>query len=142
LERSPTTPDEHVARLPPEVRGDVVTLDLLITKAMPGASRTLWEGRFWGGTHQKIIGYGDFVYKRPNKPTVEWFVVGLAVQKNHLSLYVNASDEEGHLLGRYADRLGKVKVGSAVVNFKTVADLDVGMLRELLRETHRITSSD
>lgn len=114
-----------------------MALDRLITKAMPGASRTLWEGRFWGGTDQKIIGYGDFVYKRPNKPTVEWFVVGLAVQKNHLSLYVNASDEEGHLLGRYADRLGKVKVGSAVVNFKTVADLDQDVLRSLLSEAHR-----
>lgn len=25
----------------------------------PGTSTRLWEGRFWGGTDQRIIGYGE-----------------------------------------------------------------------------------
>ena len=138
MERSATTPDEHIADLPEDVRGDIEVLDRLITEAMPGASRTLWEGRFWGGTDQRIIGYGDLIYERPNKPTVEWFVVGLAAQKNHLSLYVSATDETGHFLGRYADKLGKVKVGSAAVTFKSVSDLNLDQLRRLVAEAGQI----
>lgn len=101
---------------------------------MSGHPRVMWEGRFWGGTEQAIIGYGDFSYQRPGKDTVEWFVIGLAPQKNHISIYVNAADEHGYLVKRYADQLGKVKVGSAVVTFKSAADLDLEALRRLATE--------
>ncbi len=110
MEKSATSPDEHIASLTAEVQADVVELDRLITEEMPGASRVLWEGRFWGGSDQKIIGYGDYTYQQSGKKTVEWFIVGLAVQRSHLSLYVNAADEDGYLVSRFADRLGKVKV--------------------------------
>lgn len=140
MHRSETRPDDYIAVLPDDVRGDIETLDRLIAESMPGASRTLWEGVFWGGTEQRIIGYGDYRNERSDKDTVEWFIVGLAVQKNHLSLYVNAADEDGYLVARYADALGKAKVGSAVVSFKSAADLDLESVRELIAEAHRLTS--
>lgn len=140
MHRSETRPDDYIASLPDDVRGDIETLDRLIAESMPETSRTLWEGVFWGGTEQRIIGYGDCRYKRSDKDTVEWFIVGLAVQKNHLSLYVNAADEDGYLVARYADALGKAKVGSAVVSFKSAADLDLESVRELIAEAHRLTS--
>ncbi len=132
MEKSATSPDEHIASLTAEVQADVVELDRLITEQMPGASRILWEGRFWGGSDQRIIGYGDYTYQRSKRETVEWFIVGLAVQKSHLSLYVNAADGDGYLVSRYADRLGRVKVGSAAVTFKKASDPDESSLRELI----------
>ena len=83
------------------------------------------EATFWGGTEQSIIGYGDLTYERPGKETVEWFVVGLAPQKNYNSIYVNARDEDGYLIQRFADRLGKVKVRSAAITFKKADDIDL-----------------
>ena len=133
MERSDTSPDEFIDSLPPEVRADIAAVDAVISMAMKGASRTLWEGRFWGGTGQRIIGYGDYAYRGPDGRTREWFVIGLAAQKKHLSLYVNAADDDGYLPARYSDRLGKVKVGSAVINFKSAADLDLGVVKELAR---------
>ncbi len=140
MERSAITPDEHIANLSPDVRADIAELDTLISEEMPGASRTLWEGRFWGGSDQKIIGYGDYTYQQSGKKTVEWFIVGLAVQRSHLSLYVNAADEDGYLVSRFADRLGKVKVGSAAVTFKKASDLDESSLRELIATAHLTVS--
>ena len=58
MQRSSTSPDEHIASLPDEVREDIATLDAAIVSAMPGEERVLWEGKFWGGTDQRIIGYG------------------------------------------------------------------------------------
>jgi hypothetical protein len=52
-----------------------------------------------------------------------------------LSLYVNAADTEGYLVARYADRLGKVKAGSASISFKTADDIDPDVLRELIQAT-------
>ncbi|MDP9493724.1 MAG: DUF1801 domain-containing protein [Actinomycetota bacterium] len=140
MEKAATTPDQHIASLPPDVRADIAELDRVISEEMPGASRTLWEGRFWGGSDQKIIGYGDYTYQQANKKTADWFIVGLAVQKGHLSLYVNAADENGYLVSRYADRLGKVKLGSAAITFKSASDLEMTSLRELIASAYQTSS--
>lgn len=140
MQPSETSPDEFISGLPDGVRDDIETLDRLITDAMPGATRTLWEGVFWGGTEQSIIGYGDYQYERSGKDIVQWFVVGLAAQKNHLSLYVNAADDTGYLVARYGGKLGRAKVGSAVVSFKSVSDLQLDAVRELVAEAHRLSS--
>jgi hypothetical protein len=124
--------DHHLASLPQHVRVDMELLDTEIVARMPDASRVLFEGKFWGGSDQKIIGYGEFQYTNSSGKTVEWFMVGLAAQKNYLSMYVNAVDDEGYVLARYKDRLGKAKIGSASISFKTVDDVDLGVLMELV----------
>jgi hypothetical protein len=131
MEKTAKDPDAHLAGLPPEIREDMKRLDAAISDAMPGRSRTLWEGTFWGGSEQQIIGYGDFDYGRPSG-TVQWFMVGLAAQKQHISIYVNAIADGGYAVQAYADRLGKVKVGSASISLKKVDDIDLDVLTELV----------
>lgn len=118
----------------------LTALDADIREAMPGCSRTVWVGRFWGGTDQQIVGYGELVQPRPRGAEVEWFVVGLARQTRHYSLYVNAVHEGRYLGQQYADRLGKVKVGSASLGFSSRDALDLDVLGEMLRHAHRITA--
>ena len=133
MERSTTTPDEFIASLPDEVREDIAELDRLIAGAMPGQERVLWEGVFWGGTKQRIIGYGQYHSVNRSGAEVDWFKVGLARQKDHISLYINAVEDGRYLVQAYADRLGKAKVGSANVAFKRLADLHQDALLELVR---------
>ena len=118
--------------MPEDLRSDMKRVDAVLSKVMNGHSRTLWGGTFWGGTEQSIIGYGDYTYQRSDKKTVEWFIVGLAAQKNYNSIYLNATDEDGYLIERYADRLGKVKVRRAVITFKKADDLDLQVLEEVV----------
>ncbi len=136
MERSETSPDDFLATLDGDIRSTMSELDGLITVAMPGCSRTLWTGVFWGGTEQRIIGYGDLVQTRSKGPDVEWFMVGLARQKKHYSLYVNAVEDGAYLLHQYADRLGNVKIGSANVSFASSEALDHAALTELLERAH------
>lgn len=132
MQRSTTTPDEHLASLPDDVREDLTILDGVITRAMSGEERVLWEGKFWGGTDQCIIGYGAYTYTGKSGSTGEWFVVGLAKQKDHISVYVNGAEDGQTLSKRFAERLGKVKAGSGNVTFKRLADIDLDVLRELV----------
>ena len=134
MEITGTDPSDHIESLPDDFRGDIALLDAEITKRMPGASRVLWEGKFWGGSDQNIIGYGRFAYTNASGKDVEWFMVGLAAQKNYISMYVNAVDDDGYLLARYADRLGKVKIGSASISFDSVEDVDLDALMELVEK--------
>jgi Domain of unknown function (DU1801) len=132
MERSTTDPDIFISAQPEDRRVDLERVDAVIRKVMTGHPRVLWEGKFWGGTDQSIIGYGDYEYGRPGKEPVKWFIVGLAPQKNYISLYINAADEDGYLIKKHAERLGKVKVGSAAISFKRADDLDLGVLEEVV----------
>ncbi|MDO8145393.1 MULTISPECIES: DUF1801 domain-containing protein [unclassified Isoptericola] len=120
-----------------DVAPDLARTDAVVRDVLPGLSRSLWRGVFWGGTEQVIIGYGDIVQPRPRGADVEWFLVGLAQQKRHLSLYVNAVEDGAYLGRRYADRLGRAKVGAASISFARLDDLDEAVLREMLAHAGR-----
>lgn len=139
MKRVGTPPDEHLASFPDGIRDQMIELDRLIAASFAERSRTVWEGVFWGGTDQAIIGYGDIVQPSPRGDDVEWFAVGLARQKNHFSIYVNAIDDGQYLLAQYKDRLGKAKIGSASIAFSSVNDLDIGPLGELLDRANALT---
>ena len=136
-----TTPDEYIASLPDPVRAEMTALDTRISQAMAGHRRCLWEGVFWGGSEQHIIGYGECSYVRSDKTRVEWFMVGLARQKNYLSVYVNAVEGRRYLLDTFAGKLGKVKLGRTSIGFRTLADLDLDTLTELVTRAAATTSN-
>ena len=133
MERTDTDVDSFLAGLEGQ-RGDGMrALDRIIREELAGLERVLWEGPMWGGTEQRIVGYGGVTQPRPRGASVEWFLVGLALQQKHLSVYVNAADGGEYLVKRRAAELGRVKVGSAALTFGSLADLDEAAFRALLR---------
>lgn len=139
VRRSKTTPDAFLATLPDDVRADMTAVDGVLAPVFAGDERVLWEGPFWGGTQQHIIGYGSYHYRGRSGAEGEWFVIGLAAQKSYLSLYVNAADDGAYIAESYADRLGKVKAKRANIQFKRATDLDLGILRELATRARELT---
>lgn len=117
---------------------DLTRLDEMIREALPGVERVLWRGTLWGGTDQTIVGYGTITQSRPRGASVDWFLVGLAEQQNHLSVYVNAAEDDAYLVQARAARLGKVKTGAAAINFRSVADLDSAEFRSLLERAREL----
>ena len=72
MERVSTSPDEYLASLPEEFRGDMTALDERIAAALPGHRRCLWEGVLpggvWGGSSPvRSSAYGDYSYVRSDK---------------------------------------------------------------------------
>jgi hypothetical protein len=131
VQRSETTPDAFLASLPDDVRDDMAAVDGVLAPVFAGEERVLWEGPFWGGTLQHIIGYGSYRYRGRSGAEGEWFVVGLAAQKQYFSLYVSAVEDGAPLGQRFSSRLGKVKAARSNVQFKRASDLDLDVLREL-----------
>lgn len=132
-------PSKHIDSLPDEVKNDIKTLDREISKAMAGETRVLWQGIFWGGSKQNIIGYGDVVYERP-KGSVEWFIVGLGLQKNYISVYVNAVEGKQYLAEKYAGKLGKAKIGKSSISFKKLSDINLDALIDLVQKAKTLMS--
>ena len=138
MERTDRDIDQFIAELPEDDREDIRSLDGIISEVMTGLPRVLYEGKFWGGSDQQIIGYGTMEYQRSDGSDVDWFLVGLALQKNYISLYINATEDRQYLSEKYGAELGKVKVGKASLSFTTLGDIDTDKLRALLSKAREI----
>jgi hypothetical protein len=139
MDRTGRDVDAFLESLPVDVRADMKLLDAQISSVMAGLPRVLYEGKFWGGSDQQIVGYGIQRYQRSDKREVEWFLVGLAQQKHYLSLYVSAVEDGHYLSEKYGKDLGKVKAGKSSISFKTVADIDLEKLTRLLEKARQIS---
>lgn len=136
MQKTDRDPDAFLAEMPEDVREDMQQLDALISGIFAGHTRVLWEGVFWGGTEQRIIGYGDLVQRQSRGRVVEWFMVGLALQKNSISLYVNAVEDGHYVVETNKGDLGKVKTGKSSISFRSLADVDRDTLERVLRIAH------
>lgn len=131
-----TTDEDIAAYLAVAEDEELDELNRLVAEHLPDITPVLWRGTFWGGSEQAIIGYGHLTYTRSDKKTVEWFMVGLARQKSHLSLYISARGARGYLTNEYAPKLGKVKVGAGRLSFAKLGDINQEELGKLLDAVH------
>lgn len=120
-----TTPAEYIASLPDDRRADVQALDRLIRKAAPKLKPHVRSG---------MLGYGPYRYKYASGREGESAVIGLASQKNHISLYFCTMEDGEYLAEKNKDKLGKVSVGRSCVRFKKLADLDLKGATELIAQ--------
>ena len=137
MQKSDKKPSTWLASLPDAERAQLKRLDKLITNVMKGHTRTLWEGKFWGGSEQTILAYGDYNFTGARNKVVPWFMVGLALQKNYISVYVHAVDGGEYVAEKYAKRLGKVKAGKSSISFRHVDDIELDVLTEVLTLARR-----
>ena len=71
-------------------KADLVRLHELVRKAAPGLRRYFHQGTPAGepGMRLKMIGYGRFQYAIKSGKTTPWPVIGVALQKSYISVYV------------------------------------------------------
>ena len=82
-----------------------------------------------------MLGYGPFHYRYASGREGDACKLAIASNASSISLYCFASDAEGYVAERYADRLPKAHVGKSCVRFKKVADLEEEALVALIEET-------
>lgn len=121
------TPDEYFSRAD-ERESDLRALDELIRQAAPGLKRTMVTS-----TSVNMVGYGMFTYRNKSGKEIQWPVLALANQKNHISLYISAVENGKYIAESNADKLGKVSVGKSCVRFKKFEDVDTSTLKNILQ---------
>lgn len=120
------TPQDYFDSLDEPRKGELLRLHKLIREIAPDLEPHMRSG---------IVGYGTYRYKYDSGREGEWFRLGLASNKNYISLYCCATDGEGYVAERFKSRLPKASIGKSCVRFKRVNDLDESVLRELIQES-------
>lgn len=123
-----STPAEYIAKLEEPRRADVSALDALIRKMAPKLEPFI---------HAGMLGYGRWHYKYGSGREGDGVRIGIASNKNYISLYICASDKNGYIAEQYKDAFPKASVGKACVRFKRLSDLDGTALRKMIRDGSR-----
>ncbi|HEV2859962.1 MAG TPA: DUF1801 domain-containing protein [Pyrinomonadaceae bacterium] len=93
------------------------------------AEATGAEPEMWGAS---IVGFGRRRYKYGSGREAEWMVTGFSPRKNDLTLYIMPGVEEfPEIMGR----LGKCKTGKSCLYIKKLDDVDLNVLRELVKKS-------
>jgi hypothetical protein len=107
-------------------------LDTIIRETVPELAA---DRRVITGMSFPLLAYGMYHYKYASGREGDWPAVGMANQKNYISLYICALEGGSYLAEAYGKRLGKVNVGKSCIRFKKLDDLNVKELVKILEET-------
>src|SRR4030042_7060458 len=105
----------------PQRRHDCQTVLKIMQKAT-GA-----RPRLWGDS---IVGFGDYHYKYASGREGDWFLTGFSPRKRELTLYLMSSFER---FARLLARLGKHRTGKGCLYLKSLEDIQLTVLEELIR---------
>jgi hypothetical protein len=83
------------------------------------------------------IGYGSEAIRYAGGDTKAFYKIGLSANTSGISLYVMGLEDKQHLAETYGSRLGKAKITGYCIRFRSVKDIDVGVLEEVVAEALR-----
>src|SRR6266480_944167 len=93
-----STPREYIDALDEPRKSEIARLDALIRKSCPKLAPCILGG---------MLGYGSIHYKYASGREGDACRITLASNKQHISLYVCATDGKEYIAERYKQRLGK-----------------------------------
>ncbi len=128
----------------PARKADLARLDRLIRTSAPGLKRTFHQGTPAGsaGMRMKMIGYGRFRYAIKSGESIDWAVIGVALQKNYISVYMAVTKNGEPLLRSQRAPFGETRRGGNNFSFERFEDLDARALAALFAEADRIFKAD
>jgi hypothetical protein len=128
----------------PKRKPDLLKLDGVIRKSAPALKRHFHQGTPAGsaGMRMKMIGYGKFQYAIKSGKTTPWPVVGVALQKNYISVYMAVTKDKQPLVRRYAGKLGELRNGNNNFSFETFDELNAAELSKLFKQAASIFTAD
>jgi hypothetical protein len=120
----------------PARKADLLAMDALIRETVPGLERWFYPGAPADGPGMRmtLIGYGSFQYEVKSGQRVTWPIVGLALQKNYLSLYTSVVKDGAPITDRHKGSLGELKAGRGNFSFVTFGQLNPNGVRALLAD--------
>ena len=85
--------------------------------------------KMWGSS---IVGFGNYHYKYESGREGDFFIVGFSPRKQNLTLYIMPGFERYEKL---MTELGKYKTGKSCLYIKSLDEVDLEILKELIGES-------
>ncbi|MHA1512140.1 MAG: DUF1801 domain-containing protein [Promethearchaeota archaeon] len=87
------------------------------------------EPKMWGDS---IIGFGKYHYKYATGREGDWMRIAFSPRKQNFSIYImDGFDNHSELM----EKLGKFKTGRSCLYIKKLQDIDINILKELMKKS-------
>ena len=98
---------------------------LAIFKEVTGKKPVMWGGA--------IIGFGEIHYKYASGREGDWMAAGFSPRSAAFSLYLSGCMYGFDTFKDLLDKLGKYKTGKGCLYIKKLSDVDVAVLKKLIK---------
>ncbi len=125
----------YIEGQPETKRNDLKLLHALFQKELPACKLWYLDGKDSKGkiVTNPNIGYGSYTIKYADGSTKEFYQVGLSTNTSGISVYVMGLADKTLLPKTYGKKIGKATVTGYCIKFRSVADIDLGVLSEAIK---------
>ncbi len=126
---------EYITSQPEPKRSEMQTLHQLTLQVLPACKLWFFDGK---NSEDKTvanptIGYGFHTVKYANGTTRDFFQIGLSANKAGISVHILGLKDKTYLVKTYGKKIGKASVTGYCIKFKTLKDINIGILEAAIR---------
>jgi hypothetical protein len=114
---------------------DMQALHRIILQIMPACKLWFLDGK--NSENKTVsnpnIGYGYQTIKYADGKTREFYQIGMSANTNGISVYILGIKDKKYLAQMYGEKLGKASVSGYCIKFKTLKDINIGILETAIR---------
>ena len=125
----------YIKSQPEPKRTDMHSLHTLILQVMPACKLWFLDGK--NSENKTVsnpnIGYGSYTIKYADGTTREFYQIGLSANKTGISVYIMGIKDKTYLAQTYGKDLGKASVTGYCIKFKSLKDINIGILEAAIR---------
>ena len=126
---------EYITSQPEPKRSDMQKLHQLTLQVLPGCK--LWFDNGKNSENKTVsnptIGYGFYIIKYADGKTRDFFQIGMSGNTTGISVYIIGIKDKTYLTKTFGKKLGKASVTGYCIKFKTVKDINIDVLKEVIR---------
>ncbi len=119
----------------PELKqNEMQELHNLILQILPNCKQWYFDGKNENGKQiaHPTIGYGNYTITYKDGSTREFFRIGLLANTTGLAVHIMGLEDKKFLQDNYGKTIGKAKVGSYGITFKSIMDINLEILKEVI----------
>ncbi len=123
-------------------QSEMQALHRTILQIMPAGKLWFLDGKDSNGktVSNPNIGYGSYNIKYADGTTKEFYQIGLSANTTGISVYIMGIADKKYLAETYGKKLGKASVSGYCIKFKTLKDINIDILEEVIR--YRVEAKD
>jgi hypothetical protein len=130
---------EYISSQSAPKRADLQKLHERILKLMPKAKLWFLDGKNSDGkvVSNPNIGYGICIMNLAGGKTREFYQVGLSANTAGISVYIMGIEDKTYLSQNYGKKLGKARVTGYCIRFRSLQDINIAVLEEVIGDSLR-----
>jgi hypothetical protein len=132
---------KYIASQTEPKRSDMETLHLRLLQTLPGCKLWFLDGKNSAGkaVSNPNIGYGLRTIEYADGKTKDFYQIGLSANTTGISVYLLGLKDKKYLAKTYGKHLGKASVSGYCIKFKTLKEIDIGVLEAAIRSAVEAT---